>query len=152
MLFGFDDYGIDEELVGLLAGRGDDVVVAVFAGLDCRFYGNGLAPVDPDEGDDLAEPGFVFVVLDEGLFAPGVAEIVRIDLADVLVGGRVGECESRRGCYSDEKQDQDEKSHLEKFRGRAGKSNLLVGEGAGHRLRFYKDRIGEARGLGGRVP
>lgn len=94
-----------------MAGRGDDVVVAVFAGLDCRLYGDGLTPVYPDEGDDFAEGGFVAAGFDVGLFTLGGAEVVRIDLADVLVRGRVGESESRRDCYSGEKQDQDE-SHL----------------------------------------
>jgi len=95
-----------------LAGGGDDVVVAVFAGLDGRFYGDGLAPVYPDEGDDLTEGGFVAAGFDVGLFPLGGAEVVCIDLADVLVGGRVGEGESGRGCCYGEKKDWDEKSHL----------------------------------------
>jgi len=106
-----------------LAGGGDDVVVAVFAGFDTRREREGLTPVEPDEGDDLAEGGFVVTGFDVGLFAPGGAEVVRIDLADVLVGRRVGEGKSRgEGGYR-KKQDRDEESHGEKFRGRAGKSN-----------------------------
>ena len=123
MLFGFDEDCVDEELVGFLAGGGDDVVVAVFAGFHPRREREGLTPVEPDEGDDFAEGGFVVAGFDVGLFAPGGAEVVRIDLADVLVGRRIGEGKSRGERGYREKQDRDEKSHGEKFRGRAGKSN-----------------------------
>ena len=122
-LVGFDEDCVDEELVGFLAGGCDDVVVAVFAGLDFRAHGDGLAPVYPDEGDDFAEGGSVVAGFDVGLFAFGGTEVVRVDLADVLVGGRVGEGKSRGERGYREKQDRDEESHVEKFRGRAGKSN-----------------------------
>ena len=122
-LVGFDEDCVDEELVGFLASGGDDVVVAVFAGLDSRRERERLTPVEPDEGDDLAEGGSVAAGFDVGLFAPGGAEVVRVDLADVLVGGRIGEGGSRGESGYREKQDRDEKSHGEKFRVRAGKSN-----------------------------
>ena len=96
-----------------MAGGGDDVVVAVFAGFDPRREREGLTPVKPDEGDDFAEGGFVVAGFDVGLFAPGGAEVVRIDLADVLVGRRIGEGKSRGERGYRKKQDRDEKSHGE---------------------------------------
>ena len=139
-LVGFDEDCVDEELVGFLAGGCDDVVVAVFAGLDFRAHGDGLAPVYPDEGDDFAEGGSVVAGFDVGLFAFGGTEVVRVDLADVLVGGRVGEGKSRGERGYREKQDRDEKSHGGKFRGREGKSNWGEGDG-GVRGCIYKERF-----------